>query len=478
MKAFVIRCFSLDLRSLAVMRICLALVLIWDLIVRLTVLDDFHTDSGFFPRSDLARWPHAISCFSVHLFTGESWATACLFLFHLACLVCMGLGYRTQLSTFLCWVLGNSLQTRNPFILDSGDRLYLLILLWAFFCRWGTYYSLDSRRTEKPASPKIFNVGTVGLVLQLCVVYWFSVYFKWDPIWLSEGTALYIAMNLELFCRPLAKSLLPYWDFMRFGTGFTMFAEILGPALILFGRRWFKLFGIACLFLLHLAILLLMSIGIFPLVSLAFLIGFMPSMVWERLQGLDESEARSSQPSWSETREARFLDITAATLLVLSVWWNCHRAFKLYIPSPVFKICMATKLDQYWNLFAPTPRTLDCWFVIEGTTKSGVQVDLWMTAPKPLSWDKPESVSSTFYSHRDRMWATACESVLSERTKNHFLEVKAERYNTEHREDPLVHVRFYRMEQITALGYRWVKPEPVVLFEVELIPADDNVNDL
>ena len=469
MRRLLSRCFTLDLRSLAAARICLSLVLLADLLIRLTVLEDFHTDSGFMPRAELVRFKYVPSSICLHLFSGATWLMAVLFLFHIACVIALSLGYRTQLVTALCWLMGNSLQTRNPFILDSGDRLLMLILIWGFFCDWGKFYSLDARKNGVPGDTQVCHVGTAGFVLQMVYLYWFSVFYKWHPVWFSEGTALYIALNLELFCRPLAKSVLPFWDLMKTSTHLTVFAEAIGPLLILTGQKWLRLSGVLLLSVLHLGIFALMSIGVFALVSLTYLVAFIPGFVWDKFQ-----KGQADKVAVPESSERSFWkELTAAILLTLVTWWNVNRAFSVPMPLPVFNLCHALKVDQYWNLFAPVPRTLDCWFVLYGVTESGKELDLWMPEAKPLSWEKPESVEATFRCHRDRVFGTALEYVLEEGGRQSYLAVKARQHNEKHPDDPVVHLKFYRVEQLTALGYKYVKPEPVMLFERTVGVSDD-----
>ncbi|MCA9778042.1 MAG: HTTM domain-containing protein, partial [Candidatus Eremiobacteraeota bacterium] len=383
------RSFTLDLRSLALARISLAVVLLADLLIRLTVLEDFHCDSGFYPRAQAVSWKYPAASLSFHLFSGSVELMAALFVFHILCVVALGLGYRTQTATFLCWFLGNSLQTRNPFVLDSGDRLYLLILMWGFFCGWGKFFSLDARGKEPPPSTQAFNMGTVGLTVQLCYVYWFSSYFKWDPVWLKEGTALYIALNLELFCRPFTKYILPYYGLLKAGTFYTMAAEMFGPLLIITGRGRLRLIGTVLLLGLHLGIFVLMSIGVFPLVSLCYLLAFLPPMVWERWPRFARNQSTSywGSRSWQDRGHSyrfAFRDAVALGLLTLVTWWNLNKAFDVPLPSPLYNVSHMLKTDQYWNLFAPVPRTLDCWYVVYGVTRSGRELDLWKPEPKPL----------------------------------------------------------------------------------------------
>jgi hypothetical protein len=458
MKRLIERCFTLDLRALAVMRICIALVILGDLVLRLWMMEDMHGDGGFITRAALLRGVYVPSWFCFHMITTTKWMLFGLFLVHIAATVALAVGYHTRIATFVVWLLCNSLQSRNPFILDSGDRLLLLILLWGFFCGWGRCYSWDYRKKTKPESYQVVNIGTVGLLIQFCSLYWLSAYWKWDPVWLSEATALYYAMNLDLFTRPIAKVLLPYSGLLKLTTILTMFVEIFGPLAILLDRKWLRLCGVAGLVLLHAGIFLFMSIGVFPLVSLSYLMGLLPSMMWDRKAELQKSEWTYRKSDW-----------VPATLIALSFWWNAGQ-LGFPRPLPVFYACNSLKLDQYWHLFAPVPRRIDSWFIVYGRTRSGKEIDLWEPEPKELSWERPEHVTYTLRSHRDRVFGTALETSATEPIKRSYLQFKARTYNEAHPDDPLVTIRAIAMQQITELDYKWTEPTPVTLAELHFTP--------
>lgn len=435
------------------------MVILFDLLRRMSMLTDHHGDGGFVPRELLVQHDlYRGSWFCFHLMAGSATMTGVLFLIHLTSAAAMCVGYRTRLATGVCWLLTNSLQNRNPFILDSGDRLLLLFLLWGFFCDWGSYFSMDARR-QPPTEKQILNFGTIAMTVQLCTLYWLSVYWKWHPSWLEEGSALYYATHLDLFSRPLAGWLQPYPQLLAALTHFTMAAEFFGPLLVLTGVPLLILVGLGSLALLHLGIYVFMDIGIFPLVSLSYLLPFLPAAVWER-SWLKLNPLLSYRP--------HYRDLVPALLLLLTVWWNCAATRYLRQPSWAFHMCHALKLDQYWNLFAPLPRTLDSWYVVQATTQSGRHLDLFEPRPKEFSWKLAVHTSQTFRSHRDRVYGTALEKVAGEPLRQRFIKLKAERYNREHPQDPVTVVRLYAMQSVTRLYYRYSPTEAVLLAEAAL----------
>src|SRR5262245_42318967 len=111
--------FGLDLRSLAVFRIGLALLLLSDLVGRAADLVAHYSDDGVLPRSAIAT-PRYVS---LHLLDGSADFQAALFvlagLFAAALLV----GWWTRLATAGSWFLLMSLHARNPMVLQGGDTL-------------------------------------------------------------------------------------------------------------------------------------------------------------------------------------------------------------------------------------------------------------------------------------------------------------------------------------------------------------------
>src|SRR5215212_6169444 len=112
--------FGLDVRSLAVFRVGLALVLIADLAIRATDLEAHYTDAGLLPRSAVApSW-----VFSPHLLHGSAWFEAVLFLVAGVAAGMLLVGYRTRAATFVSWLLLVSLHARNPVLTQGGDILH------------------------------------------------------------------------------------------------------------------------------------------------------------------------------------------------------------------------------------------------------------------------------------------------------------------------------------------------------------------
>ena len=127
-------CFGVDLRSLAIMRILLGFMLLWDLVVRSRYLTTFYTDEGAVPRQTVVNIWHNPTAISAYLMSG-SWVWVSL-LFILAGFFsfCFMIGCRTRLMGFLSWFMLIGLHIRNPLVLN-GDTMFRCLLFGAY-CPW------------------------------------------------------------------------------------------------------------------------------------------------------------------------------------------------------------------------------------------------------------------------------------------------------------------------------------------------------
>ena len=120
---------SIDLRSLAVLRIGLGVLILADLMIRGGDLGVWMADEGVFPRETIIDWVGS-DRWSLYFVSG-SWVWA-LLLHGLAgaAAVALILGFRTRWATLLSFILLASLHNRAPMVLQGGDNLLLLLIFW------------------------------------------------------------------------------------------------------------------------------------------------------------------------------------------------------------------------------------------------------------------------------------------------------------------------------------------------------------
>lgn len=280
---------SVDLRSLALFRMGLGIILICDLINRSRDLKAHYSDWGLLPRAPLIEQFLQKFHISFHLISGRVEIQAVLFLLAGLAAFALLIGYRTRLATFLSWVLLISLHTRNPMVLQGGDTLLRALMFWAMFLPLGARASVDAALNsgDKPSEQNPYlGIGSLALLLQICMVYWFTALLKMHPIWHTEGTAIYYALSLDQFTTPFGRYLLNFPKLLQMMTIITLYWEGLGPFLLFlpWKNSWFRTFCIAGFILLHLGFIFTLELGLFPYISIIGWIGLLPSGFWDGLE--------------------------------------------------------------------------------------------------------------------------------------------------------------------------------------------------
>ncbi|MBT6405253.1 MAG: hypothetical protein HOK11_12560 [Rhodospirillaceae bacterium] len=278
--------FAIDLRTLALLRIGLAVMILTDLILRARDLRAHYTDFGIMPRAVIDGYMHPAS-FSLHLMSGAIWFQALLFV--LAALLALMLlaGYRTRSMTVLSWGMLVSLQMRNPMILSGEDNLLILLLFWAMFLPIGARYSVDAALdNNSDALPNRFvSIASAALLIQGMSMYLFSALLKSDARWVPDGTAVYFALQLDYLVTPLSLWFREFETLLQGLTYYVWGLELIGPILIfspIFHRPLRALFQLAFMSM-HFGFFLFLQIGLFPFISILMNLTFTQGWVWDWL---------------------------------------------------------------------------------------------------------------------------------------------------------------------------------------------------
>ena len=302
------RVFSLDLRSVALFRILLALLLLADLALRSFDLTTFYTDEGVLPRRNWLLLTHRWH-WSIHAASGELWWQVLLFLFA-ACFACALLfGYRSRLAAFASFILLTSLLNRNGLILQGGDNLLVIMSFWAIFLPLGARYSFDAAlqpaHLDNPNAlasnayreQPYFSVATIAIVFQVLYLYFFTAMMKTGDAWVNQFDAAFYAVSLQHFATPIGDWIRQFPGLLKMATVFVLAVEFIGPLLVLspFFWPWMRITGLLLLGSLHAAFLLMLHIGLFPLIDFMALSLLIPGALWVRLINRDRQAARRRQ---------------------------------------------------------------------------------------------------------------------------------------------------------------------------------------
>ena len=279
------RAFSIDLRALAVMRICLGMVLVADLLIRWPDLAWFMSDTGSYSvaASKAAASDYRFSLY--WLFDGLFWVHT-LFAINLVVAALFAAGVRTRLMSVLVFVFLASLHNRNPILLQGGDNLLVLLTLWSIFLPMGARLSVDAAMTKtRPTTDTYWGWGTVAILVQIMSVYFFSAFLKNGSEWMVDGTAIYYALHNDQVAHLLA----PYWRDWHWltvpMTHYVWWLELIGPLIALspIFNNWARGVAAFCFITLEIGFLFNLNVGLFPFISITSLIILIPGPVWDWL---------------------------------------------------------------------------------------------------------------------------------------------------------------------------------------------------
>lgn len=293
--------FGADPRSLALFRIGLASILLLDLGKRALSLTAHYTDTGVLPRVAIDQHVVKPIFFSpFHMLGGSTGFQATLFVITAAVAICLLVGYHSKSAAFLSLLLNVSLQQRNMLILHQADALLSALLLWSLFVPIGSRYAIDARRHEAPTShDPIVSTGTVGLFLQVALVYFSTFLFKIKLDLWRNGDALWVTLNIDTYVTTIGQWLLAYPDLLRGMTWSSLVIEAIGPLLLLspVANERMRCLGIFLFLYLHIGIWFCLSIGLFQLLSVVAMFPFFPPLFWTGLGRLGSLWSLRSRPA-------------------------------------------------------------------------------------------------------------------------------------------------------------------------------------
>lgn len=281
--------FSVDLRSIALMRIGVALLILTTLYIRSRDLTAFYTDAGLFPRSESIRGFGNIPA-SLHLISGSFEFQVFMFLLSALFAILLLLGYKTRLATIISYILFTSLINRNAFVANAGDAILDVILLWGIFLPWHARFSVDSVRNAKYRilDNNFFSVGTIGYVVQVFCIYFFASLLKDNLDWRVYGTAVQISLQSR-HVTTIGNSLLQLPAGVLRALNFSVLLyEFLGSLFLFYPRhngavRTLVIFGFIAM---HIGFALCLNLGNFSQIAIVVLTGLLPSFFWATLNKL------------------------------------------------------------------------------------------------------------------------------------------------------------------------------------------------
>ena len=332
---------GIDPRALGVFRIALALVLLWDLLVyRLPGVSAFYTDGGVLPRSTLAEAFPLLEAVSIHALSGSAWAQTGLLALAACAAVCLLVGYRTRLATVVSLTLLASLYARNPYVINGGNTVLVVVLFVSLSLPLDARWSLGAgrRRGETDrgdgdgddgngdgdsdgngygdsdgdgnggaadraaagADPRRCSVGTAVTLLTLVSIYTVNAVAKYrSDAWMSGGAVAQIFQLSEFVVRlgPFVAEHAAILETVNW-----LWTALLSASVLLVVATGRLRTGVVLAFVsAHLGMAATMRLGVFPFVMISILLLFLPPGVWTLVESVTVTLRGSSRPAEADS---------------------------------------------------------------------------------------------------------------------------------------------------------------------------------
>jgi hypothetical protein len=388
--------FGIDRRSLTAFRLGLGALLLADLAYRALDFQAHYTDLGVLPRAlYLEIFSEVEISWSLHLVLGSAPYTALLFGVAGVAALALLLGAHTRWAALASWVLLVSLHNRQPLVLSGSDTVLRMLLFWSIFL------PLDgSPRVNRPASPRPhprieLSPASVALLVQVALIYAFSLVHKlMDPAW-TQLAAVQEAMGVEGVATELGRALLAYPALLRVATASTLAIEFVMPLLAFapWATARIRIGVVVAMWAFHLlGIGGSMNLGLFEYVMALAWVPFLPPLFWDRVgpgwnpSGPDRPSGRRSRAGIARSGVV----VIALSLVLIDNVASLDRSRFRSAPWAILRIpTRALALSQEWRLWSTPLRNR--YYVFRACLEDGTEVDLH--TGEALDWDRPRRAS-------------------------------------------------------------------------------------
>lgn len=459
---------GVDTRALAMLRVSIGLLLLADLLLRARDLLAHYTDYGVLPRSLLASGWGSLQYLSFHTLSGGVWTQAVLFSLAGVAAVALAVGYRTRSATAVSWLLLVSLHARNPLLLNAGDSLLRRLLFWGLFLPLGARWSIDAVSRTPRTPRRVVSIASGVLLAQVVVIYIVNAVVKFRAdVWPSGQAMLYV-FSIDRLTVRFGDLLAGYPDLLV-ALGYFWLGLLVASPLLLLLTGWPRAILAGTFAGMHFGMFLTMRLGIFPLVSMAALVPFLPPAIWDRVEWVSSSSGVRDRLYGPARGVARVLPtgplVTAhrravvgraakgivAVLAALLLVWNAASLGIVTVDNGQSPVDPA---EHRWDMFAPSPPQSDTWYVVNATTETGIQIDPLQRGP--VEWNRPSEPASRYPTQRWDRYLWDLQRGRYSWLRPAFGDYLCRRWNTTH-DDDIVRMTVTLLEQPTRLD----RPDPL-----------------
>jgi hypothetical protein len=408
--------FTADRRVLGAVRIAYGVVLLYDLLRRVRVLELYYSNDGILSNHFLLFQPQDHPQFSLFFPFSTPGEVRVAFLALGAVYTLYTLGLFTRAMQIAAFVGLTSLNARNLFAEDGGVSTLIALGLWTLFLPLGDRYSLDAlvREARLPSlrarlalrrrlSAPVVSCAVLALTLQIVVIYLLNAVQKTGASW-RHGEAVHDVLWQSRIATSFAWWLAHHEPsfFSPLACRATILTETAIPLLLIYPYgRVTRVIGFGLSVALHTGIALTLTLGPFSYAMMALVLSRLPpeALVWlgarlparfrfrlarARMRAvleLHERVRRGPLPKapkrplpWAKIREGSVVVLLVALSTEVT---HANPYFRLKLPQPDWLHAMLfyPRLTQRWLMFAPDAPTDDGITVVDAVTEKGSHID-------------------------------------------------------------------------------------------------------
>lgn len=383
-------------KALALFRIAFSLLLVRDIIYRITLVDLFFTEDGLSPISALAGQYLVSSTIQSVIFANTTSALVFHFLW-LTTAISLLFGYRTRTAIFLNFIFIASAQLRNILILNGADTVMRTCSFWILFLPLGARWSLDSRRNGgSQDSTYAFPLRLIQF--QIAIVYAVTALFKQNQsIWLS-GEALHSSLQVVAFINPVGEwmvQFLPTTLFPLLNYGVLVVEHAFLPLVFLpLAQPRARIIGLVLCASMHIGILICMSIPNFSIVMLITYILFLEDEWIDNIFKFLKLPIKNVATKASNNLAIKnsllpkailtgFLCFCVFGIIISNISALNSKNFSPTVHSypGILNLVSYLGLEQRWPMFA-NPSQINGWITVVATRNDGTEQTLWPEGAK------------------------------------------------------------------------------------------------
>lgn len=391
---------SIDVRTLAVLRMGMASLILVDLLDRGRHIAEFYTDDGFMPREIVPRIDEL--ALSYHMLGGSFEFQLALFATAAVFAAMLLVGYRTRAASVMSWLLLVSLHNRNYFVSFGGDLELQRVLFWCLFLPLGARWSLDARRAPGELEPnvRVTSVASAAVLIQVAYVYLFSGLSKTGPAWVGDYDAIYLALQNEFLVVGIGPWLRQYESLLFVITPLVVYFERFSIFLFFcpFRTPQVRCGMILAIWGFHLGTAAIINLSTFPLMCAVCALAYLPTWFWERVGG---DESTGAEPRVIATPRPAVQVGLGLALVYTTAFLIADVNPRATLPAVFRELGHLLQLDQSWSLYAPEPSPYDIHRTVRGRLENGEVVEDLIAAGRGETW---RSVQAIHESKRFRVY--------------------------------------------------------------------------